>query len=903
MRLKSATLRNYRMHRELTVSLDPSRTLIAGPNEAGKRTLVHAIHRALFYRHKSDVDLDTIRSRTVSAAPEVVVEFEAAERTYTLHKVFNGPRGFSATLTDHTTGEKLTGEDAETHLRDLLGVADLHYTKLPRQWARLWVRQGSATEDPTSAKVLNEHGEILRSRLFGGIGGDLNESPRDTSTYQRVAAAHGETFGANNAILKKSDLSVAAAEVETARKAVAEAAITLRALEDAAESIARNTAFIQSCSQTLDEATQTLEKTEADLARIEDVERTLEQQRLASKAADEAYSTVSKGDADIRAVEQSIAARRQSLVPKEEEVEQIVLQERRAQEAEMKASAALTLAVAQQRDAVIESDLLQVVERAFVLSAHRKNLEETIGRIADQESEIARLDNQLRSLPEIDTAQVEELADTEQRLVVTRGKLEAIATRIELISAGAIVSVGGETLAAGEERTLTKATELVVGSDTTIRVSPGGGQTLSDVRHEFHQLETLLEAKLATFGLKGVAEARSCLESRKTATSLRQQLAATLVELRAAEARAELQQTVTAIDVVEAEIARKLPSGQPRPADAAALEADRERMRLRHDNVASTFEQAQEASRQAREASLAATQRRTETAAAIATIKLDIQGLEGRRKTLEESFPGDREANLQGLAVAKRLAEEAVTESERLLQNLAPDRVRTDRERLSRSVLITRQQIAGAREKQAEARGLLLPSGSSDLHDVKAQADARLDLAERRYAEVQRRSRAIELLCNVSEKRRQILSEAIAAPLRKKVAEYLDELHDGLSRIEVTVTKDGIEDLRVARPVTGGLSFTFEALSGGTKEQVADACRLAMAEILAGEETCLPMVFDDAFVNSDPDRIQGVLRVLELGAKRGLQIIVLSCNPHDYGLLGASRVDLAPARFDASGTP
>ena len=54
MRIKSVTLRNYRMHRELTVAFDPSRTLIGGPNEVGKSTLVEAIHRALFLKAKGN---------------------------------------------------------------------------------------------------------------------------------------------------------------------------------------------------------------------------------------------------------------------------------------------------------------------------------------------------------------------------------------------------------------------------------------------------------------------------------------------------------------------------------------------------------------------------------------------------------------------------------------------------------------------------------------------------------------------------------------------------------------------------------------------------------------------------------------------------------------------------------
>ena len=52
MRLHSLHLRNYRIHQDLRISFDPSRTLIGGRNETGKSTLVEAAHRALFLSHR-----------------------------------------------------------------------------------------------------------------------------------------------------------------------------------------------------------------------------------------------------------------------------------------------------------------------------------------------------------------------------------------------------------------------------------------------------------------------------------------------------------------------------------------------------------------------------------------------------------------------------------------------------------------------------------------------------------------------------------------------------------------------------------------------------------------------------------------------------------------------------------
>ena len=98
----------------------------------------------------------------------------------------------------------------------------------------------------------------------------------------------------------------------------------------------------------------------------------------------------------------------------------------------------------------------------------------------------------------------------------------------------------------------------------------------------------------------------------------------------------------------------------------------------------------------------------------------------------------------------------------------------------------------------------------------------------------------------------------------------------------------------------GGATFAFDTLSGGAKEQTAAAVRLAMAEVLAADHGgCLPIVFDDAFAYSDPERVNQLQRMLDLAATRGLQVIVLSCNPADYDALGAKVIPLNPERPSA----
>ena len=77
------------------------------------------------------------------------------------------------------------------------------------------------------------------------------------------------------------------------------------------------------------------------------------------------------------------------------------------------------------------------------------------------------------------------------------------------------------------------------------------------------------------------------------------------------------------------------------------------------------------------------------------------------------------------------------------------------------------------------------------------------------------------------------------------------------------------------------------------REQLAAALRLSMADVLKdAHDGCLPLVFDDAFTNSDPERVDLVKRMLGTAVERGLQVILLTCDPAAYGAFADEVVEL-----------
>jgi DNA repair exonuclease SbcCD ATPase subunit len=101
MRLQRLRVRNYRIHRDITVEFASGFTVLAAPNEFGKSTLVEAMHRALFLAHRSGGYARESMMSRFGGNPEVELWFAADGRQWRLRKVFAGTSG-QCELTDLT---------------------------------------------------------------------------------------------------------------------------------------------------------------------------------------------------------------------------------------------------------------------------------------------------------------------------------------------------------------------------------------------------------------------------------------------------------------------------------------------------------------------------------------------------------------------------------------------------------------------------------------------------------------------------------------------------------------------------------------------------------------------------------------------------------------------------------
>lgn len=270
-----------------------------------------------------------------------------------------------------------------------------------------------------------------------------------------------------------------------------------------------------------------------------------------------------------------------------------------------------------------------------------------------------------------------------------------------------------------------------------------------------------------------------------------------------------------------------------------------------------------------------------------------LRDLKTRVNQLIETFDedGKLQERLEKARTDQTTAERLKSDTKRKIKELLPELLEADRDRIERALEQKRGQLTELRSQIAVARAALRNDGYEDPKATLASAEAKASIADEHWKIVNRKANAVALLNRLFQEEQRSLAERFTQPLADKITDYLRFVFGPNAQATVKLENNQFTSLRLSRPENG--TFEFSDLSGGAREQLAAAVRLAMAEVLAADHGgSLPIIFDDAFACSDPVRIQALQRMLDLAARRGIQVIMLTCNPEEYAAFGALQVKL-----------
>ena len=489
--------------------------------------------------------------------------------------------------------------------------------------------------------------------------------------------------------------------------------------------------------------------------------------------------------------------------------------------------------------------------------------------------------------------------------------LQAMAAGIELVSSDLPVQVGDQTLEVGQSQILTEHTEIAIGSAIRLLITPGGGTSLSDARTRLQDARNSLQQELDTVGIGSTSEAADVFARRQQLEADIRSDNAKLAGLGAETIDDDVSKAKNACVTAEATVQQRagLVEGFSPPADTSGSHI------ARNANGRSNFWMTKRRNRAVSQPATPPLRICKMTRSDLAMHRQALQeenetltGLRAQLRLLLDTHGEDagRSVGLAQLLARRTEAENHLAMTRTALAGLQPDLLDSDNTRLQRAIGQFKSAKAEA-ERNAVAMSMLRSDGSTDPQAALAVAEAKSRSAEEHLAGVERKAKAIQLLHQLFLEEQRALAEQFTRPLAEKITGYLQCLFGPRVQANVRLEGNAFVGLELVRPEQGAGAFAFDSLSAGAREQVAAAVRLAMAEVLAADhDNCLPLVFDDSFAYSDPDRVTILQRMLDRAATRGLQLIVLSCNPSDYAALGAKTFILRPApvtQLPAGGEP
>ena len=916
MRLLHCRLRQVRQHRDLELRFGRRFTLIGGANETGKSTLVEALHKGLFLRATATGrGVEELRSRLHPGLPEVEIGFEAGGQPWQLRKRFAGASG--TCQLSNGAGVALSGAAAEEQLAALLGVegpvAGTQIRQLPERWAHLWVRQGEAANNPLQAKQESyDFSRLVDQLQQRGSSGAL-ESPLDRRVLELLQERLAELFTSTGKVRAGSRLAEVQRREAEAASQLGLARERLSELEAAMEQLRA----IQERLGAIDdqERPALLARQRQQAERLRQREQLEQRRRLAIAERDPLAEALERLRRQQRQRQELLGQQAQQL---QDQAQQAAAVQRL--EAELAASRAACEQGTQQRQR-LEGQRQQLLERQELLQlrldqlqleAEERQLREHQEQLGRLQAEAEGLKQQLAALPAIGPEQVRELRRAEGALAEARARCQAMAASLELLSADLPVRLDGVALEIGQPQRLSASSELEVGAGVRLRLSPGGGQALPQARAELERSQVALAELREALGVgdsetaEAIERQRRGLESelanlRKAASAIPWsglQERITALEPR----RQRLELGLAALDPVRRALAADPESPALDGLDRQGLEEGLQRLRQTTTVLVRQLEQTVQQLQQAEE-------REREQGRQLVASRGRLEQLAGSLGALAERLAAaEAEAGGDGAAAAlaelegqwrERQAQLAAIEAELGALGVAASApggadpsTKAAADPATAAATDPAAALGAAVERlEQERESLLTQLGQAEQRCAGLGAENPVAELERRQAEweaaraecdaIEGQGQALQLLQARFHAAQTDLANRYSEPLGEAIAPYLAALgRDPRAPLLRFDPERGFQDLQLRQ---GSEAYDFEKLSGGMREQLAGALRLALAEVLQpAYDGCLPLVFDDAFTNSDPQRLPGLRRMLRLAIEHGVQIVLLSCDPAAY---------------------
>lgn len=885
MIIRRVEVQNFRKLVEPVVveNLPDGLAIVVGDNEEGKSTLLNAIRSCFFDKHNMTGErAQSFQPYNSIVRPEVRVDFEINGQHYKLFKAFCHKA--EAELTTPTG--RLMDAAAEEELARLLRFTPPQRARRDASdhehegiFGMFWVEQGQSFigVNPTS-----EGRNSIRQALQHEVGGVLG-GKRGQRILAEVAKMRGVLLTSTGR--PKGEHAKAVDSVSKIQQELATVKSTLndydRKLGDLERYRTRQRRY--ETERTLERAEERLRQAREAADDIETLRHTADQAHaklakasvandLAADRAKQRTKLIDEVAACKRKVselkiawdlkQQSLADVRHHSERKEKELSEAV------QRFEDTHASYATAAAAEQL-ARTQSDLDNIIRRENEATQAKAKAEKAL---------------QAAALIRIEKKDITRLQRLQETVTEARAQLSALATNVRIdLEKGVKARIARAAVVSGAEHRITETTAVEVIDYAKITIVPGGD--IANPQSQLKRAQENFQRALTEHGVAKLAEAESKLDERQglvnEAKNYQELIHAhtpeglEVLQANIAELRGEVQRLTKQVggkpkSLKDAAAALKTAQGEHNVAEEGRKLAEKRAVQARKELVTAQTDEA--------------------------GFKASYESEAGRLQELEHRLAEERKATsddeLQKTIVEAAqevtTAEQTEAAARHLLENANPDAVGLELSAAEGALAQLQKDQRELSDRVISLESELRAIGAQGLGERCQQLEADLQEAKTIATALDRQAKTIELLYSVLTEAERAAKETFLRPVTDRVQPYLKLLLPG-TELRLSDEMD-IVGLR-----RGGFEEEFQALSLGTREQLAVLTRLAFADLLRENGQLAAVLLDDAIVFADDERFKRMLHILRKAAEK-TQVIVFTCHEQNYETAGAPIIRLAECR-------
>ncbi|CZO83502.1 AAA family ATPase [Legionella pneumophila] len=864
MLLTSISIQNFQQYDkpfELK-GLSAGINVIYGNNEAGKSTLLRALRAILFDRFNGKGAEDFVGYN--GGCPEVKIQFDLGGNSYTLEKIFSKKKEGRAILTNEQ-GIKWTGTEAEIHLAELLKFDTIErgLTKSEQQgiYGVLWVEQGSAWQQVSVSNNL---------KASQAIQSVLNHELTDMLSQ-----------GKGESLLKRFSDELNEYQTEKTGKPKG----VFKEILDSKEAAKQKLENLQDELSNYQKRVDQLSGYQRDLATLVDhqvEEKDKEQLETAQKHlrhAEEINEQHKKTKTDVELIELKHESAQKALKERLDLIENLQIETANEKSAQTKIKELeteveqfeknfkiSTESLSKAKDCHERSQLTLKKARSYQklteVQKNIKHIEEQLNKAQTLNDEIKQKQHSLSEIL-IGSSTLADLRKLKEQVNSLQAKFDAVATRIKYSINEDSVKLNDDIIA-GEGEVFISDKSIITFGSNKICIIPGG-EELSAVQTKLDNAKKLLLNQFEQHHIVSLSEAEELFDKKKTLSSEIDSLQAH-VQLISPNGIESLKQQLTDHQTEENILVKQLgDSDQISIDEAEALEnsASKELTKC-SDNERQVHDQLVKKQEALKHAKIALSSTKENLVLLIKKIeKTRNDNTDEQLKNIEKK-----------IAHEKQMLREKLSELENTLLSLDYVGAASEVERRQQVLDNTKKRMADLKQTIRDLTIELQTSGHRGLAEEKEQAEQELKELCNEVQRLEMHVGSLNLLCQLIRENIQSAKELLVKPLTEAMTPYLKILFPNSEPIID-------EEFCLQHILRDGIREPFENLSIGTREQLAILLRLAYADLLAEKGASVPVILDDALVNSDDIRREKMKQILHRASKKH-QIILLTCHGNDY---------------------